>query len=214
MPNHIYSKLIVSGPSEEVKRFYEFAKMGENPIEANKFIPYPEKYKKLDKIAEDWEIANTVDGKIWGKYKEDVDFNSRPKDGYNQGGYEWCIENWGTKWGFYSFKETNFTPSEIIYEFQTAWSPALPVILQASVIFPTLKFRYQYEDEGWNYIGYTEFFNGKVIKKKDIESKVLKVMFKILDYEDTEEGEEKYEKDSERIEKEIDEWLDSDGKND
>lgn len=208
MPNHVYSKLIVTGSFEETRRFRKFAKTKDCEIDANRFIPYPETYKKLDRIAREWEKKNTING---GRYKEGVDFRSRPKDGFNSGGYEWCINNWGTKWGFYSFSKVEMNKNNIVYKFETAWSPAIPVIIQASVLFPTLKFRYQYEDEGWNYIGYAEFFNGEKIKEKNVDYKDFVKMFDVKDFPDTEEGEKECEKDRDRIKKEINEWLDNEG---
>ena len=41
---------------------------------------------------------------------------------YNDFGYDWCIENWGTKWN--ACEQVNVLgEEEIDLDFQTAWSP-------------------------------------------------------------------------------------------
>jgi hypothetical protein len=46
--------------------------------------------------------------------------------------FDWCVDNWGTKWGTYGtkFYELGGDGSPILIEFQTAWSPPLPKVMQ------------------------------------------------------------------------------------
>src|SRR5262249_40688206 len=74
-------------------RVQEFLKRAEGSngcLDFNAFLPYPERFLALDKAAEEWEERKRND--------PDLDYRDRPKDGFNQGGYEWCIANWCTKW--------------------------------------------------------------------------------------------------------------------
>ena len=88
MPNWCECDLTVEVPSEDEKEqreealfelidFKKFATAGKNPLETNKFIPYPKRFRQLDKKAQ--KVLKKT-----GKYIA---------DGFNQGGYEWCIEN-------------------------------------------------------------------------------------------------------------------------
>lgn len=94
MPNWCECDLTVEVPSEvdkttqtaalkQLNDFKEHAAAGSKPLETNKFIPYPRKFRILDRAA-----AKVL--KRTGKHTS---------DGFNQGGYEWCCKNWGTKWG-------------------------------------------------------------------------------------------------------------------
>jgi len=42
-----------------------------------------------------------------------------------EGWYDWCIQNWGTKWRGY---DGRFNDDQTAFSFDTAWSPPLPVI--------------------------------------------------------------------------------------
>ena len=85
MPNHVDQDLYVTGDVESLKSFLEFAKEDDKILSANKFIPYPDEYLIMDKIA--------AEKRVKGDYMA--------KDGFNSGGYQWCLQNWGTKWGIY-----------------------------------------------------------------------------------------------------------------
>jgi hypothetical protein len=88
------------------------------------------------------------------------------KDGYNDGGYDWCIRNWGTKWGFCHSKliESNFDTGRLFYSFDTAWSPPTPLIFKMSQMFPHLIFTLKYWECGSAYKGTYIVHNGVIIK--------------------------------------------------
>lgn len=75
MPNYCYNFIEVSGPATDLKKMIDLVK-GEgkgNNLDFNKIIPYPKEYADRDKNSDRWE-------------------------GFNNGGYNWCVQNWGTKW--------------------------------------------------------------------------------------------------------------------
>lgn len=84
----------------------------------------------------------------------------RDKFGYTYW-YPWAIENWGTKWDVYSIAEewTHRKDCSSIY-FESAWSPPVPAIVGLSKMFPKVKFKLKYCDEGGGFIGYTDIENG------------------------------------------------------
>ena len=74
---------------------------------------------------------------------------------------DWCYANWGTKWNAYSVSDWEFLPHRASLRFNTAWSPAIPVIVKLSVIFPLLGFELRYFDEGWSFAGEAFFKAGE-----------------------------------------------------
>ena len=58
--------------------------------------------------------------------------------------YTWSINNWGTKWN-----STNFEIKEggKSITFDTAWDPAIPIIIEMSKQNPEIKFAFLYSDE-------------------------------------------------------------------
>lgn len=75
--------------------------------------------------------------------------------------YEWCCENWGTKWNACSCSEVNENSKTI--SFQTAWSTPFPVMKKLSEMFPNIEVCGEFADEdiGQNYGKYT-FKGGKL----------------------------------------------------
>ena len=64
-----------------------------------------------------------------------------PKDGFNSGGYKWRVEHWGTKWPAFHVDIEEPVPMyggtvEVVFHFDTAWSPPTPVIAKAAERFP------------------------------------------------------------------------------
>ena len=90
------------------------------------------------------------------------------KDGFNSGGYDWCLQNWGTKWGICdSEKQEEYgwegkEDKEVMYKFQTAWSPPNPIILRMSKLFPDLEFEMRYFEGGGGFNGIYRCKNGEV----------------------------------------------------
>ena len=159
MPNWCDCELEVTakeGCEKQLKDFKTFAcekcSDGVNQLSANKFIPYPATFKKLDKEAAE-HIKN-----------HPGDWKNHPKDGFNQGGYEWCIANWGTKWGLCDVELANENKDSLSYEFKTAWSPPLPIIKKMGEMFPDLEFSLRYFECGVGFNGWYLIKNGKIEK--------------------------------------------------
>jgi len=173
MPNHCENDLRVEGDKEELSRFKEFAKEGKELLSADKFIPYPEEFKKQDELARKTEkLRNELCASLEkkGLTKESAFEKANKKyphikDGFNSGGYDWCIKNWGTKWGFY---EVNLQESseELFYTFQTAWSPAEPVIKKMGEMFPKLTFDLRYFEQGMGFNGILRIEKGRIVKEE------------------------------------------------
>jgi len=174
MPNHVDNDLYVYGPTKKLNEFMAFAKASDPDGEAlvtEKFIPYPDKFKEMDeeaKVFNEMRERKRLAG-------EDISGLEWKKDGYNSGGYEWCIENWGTKWGIYdsvlqdadglgSDPDDCDDEAEIMYNFNSAWSPPNPVILKMSEMFPELEFDLRYFECGAAFNGTFRCQAGKVLR--------------------------------------------------
>lgn len=184
MPNHVEQDLSITGPRDELAKLeravceYEDDDLNEKPegpdtpgavvedvqraiggrpvksvFSANKVIPYPARFADADRAAE---TARTADLAAW----------STVKDGYNNGGYEWCMKNWGTKWGTYD-AELERTKRGLTYHFQSAWSPAKPVIAELARRFPRLRFKLRYFDGGAGFQGKAEWAAGKLASESE-----------------------------------------------
>jgi len=75
--------------------------------------------------------------------------------------YSWSIENWGTKWGAYSFSWVYEGDDHLHFTFNTAWSPPVPIFEELSRLLPTLRFYVQSFDEGWGFACQGAFENGE-----------------------------------------------------
>jgi len=138
MPNHISNRLTFHCSEEQAAKV--LAVIGttnedgtRNLFDFNTLIPYPEHFAKADREAYEWEKAHPE--KPWSP--------GRPKDGFNQGGYEWRIEHWGTKWNAYAHEQLSPT---VLY-FETAWSAPEPVMDALAARFPDVPFMLEYADE-------------------------------------------------------------------
>lgn len=183
MPNWCECELVVKGEESELEKFKEFAQTKEdnevNVLDTNKFIPYPKKFKNFDDKRKKWaekadEFAKRHGCDCWycgDKLTDDLrkrflSVNPEPKDGFNSGGYEWCCENWGTKWGICeaSISKIACVWEELEYFFECAWSPCIPVIKKMSKMFPKLAFTLRYFERGLGFSGYLRCEKGRIIE--------------------------------------------------
>jgi len=145
---------------------------------AERFVPYPEEarlQKEENAAIESLEKCKEIKGRLttaetrelatlkvlFALKFEDKEFSF----------YDWNCMNLGTKWGIcYSelLKEhyRKNGKGRLIYTFQTAWSPCLPVIKAMSNKFPKLHFTMKYYEAGSGFKGTFICKKGKVIKNQ------------------------------------------------
>jgi len=176
MPNHCEQDLYVTGPRadvarlifhvrerapdeapldapdspkqvvEDVKSIYE--KHARSCFSADSIIPYPRRFKDMDAAYE----------KAGGMMKAPIGM----KDGFNSGGYEWCVQHWGSKWGAYDATMKRTTRG-VTYHFTSAWSPLTKLIAHLAHAFPTLRFRLRYFESGMAFQGEAIFEKGALV---------------------------------------------------
>ena len=177
MPNWCTNDLVVSGPKKDVELFVKKAKSDKKAFDFNNFIPYPERFAVLDEESrknEELLEAKIVNVNCKRARAEIMNSHPRVSDGYNQGGYEWCIQNWGTKWNSVDCEQFFVDKGEsgecsATTLFATAWSPPVPVIVKASELFPELLFEMDYDEEAGMYHGHLKVKNGVVIKDECLD---------------------------------------------
>ena len=120
-------------------------KSEDTPLDFDKIIPYPKEFSDMDKIASDWEKNRTTES-----------YANKPKDGFNSGGYEWCCENWGTKWNACIDEGVDWDVDGdyAIIHFNTAWAPPEPIIAKLREKFPDANFNGFYREDGMQICGY------------------------------------------------------------
>ena len=165
MPNWCECDLFIQGPKARVDEFLQFVKSDESDFDFDRLIPYPERFKELDRIKAEWDKQHLPPG-------GNPDWNDRPKDGFNQGGYEWCIANWGTKWfargpevSRHNVWQEEDGPEllQVEINFATAWSPPTPIIQRAGELFPDLHFELRYFESGAAFNGIFVCEDGEVV---------------------------------------------------
>lgn len=71
--------------------------------------------------------------------------------------YEWCIDNWGTKWN--ACNEMEGDDNQIVFD--TAWTAPFPILCELSKQYPTARFNLRFADENIGYnTGEIDFANG------------------------------------------------------
>lgn len=186
MPNHVTN--IVEAPREVIVELMD----GENPTFKKVAPPSPELegYERINSAAE------TAAESICGEPLSDnpmlaalqasnrqstnvVEFDDRTFEQFvsfvsnkrNHGYYhimDFARNEWGTKWGPYSFDERRSSPEKIVFD--TAWSCPIAVFKKLSVKFPNQKITVSYADEdiGSN-CGVFKFLAGEIIEETRAE---------------------------------------------
>lgn len=147
MPNWVDNDLHIKGDESEIKRFKEFAQKDDDLLSFDNFIPYPTIYAGQDALVRQHLAACNND------YAEFIKRYHGENDGYNEGGYEWRIENWGTKWDACEVLLLKEEKKHLFYNFFTAWDTCTPAIKKMSELFPELEFGLKaYESSlGWQF---------------------------------------------------------------
>lgn len=175
MPNYCENDLTIEG--EDVSQVLAFISNTEDKNEDasvfdfNKVIPYPQEFRELDEKAERFH-QEMMDAKSKPEQKAirekwGLGENEFFKDGYNSGGYEWCNENWDTKWNAIHPKISRNDKEIAVLNFDTAWSPPCTVIDQLAKKFPAYKFTLDFFEMGAGYKGQLYAENGETTVSYD-----------------------------------------------
>jgi len=163
MPNWCECDLYVTGNKWDISVFKSHAMNGKSPLSQKNFLPYPEHFQRLDDTAR---YTNHIRYRLPRAFRINLPCQ---RDGYNNGGYWWCLKNWGTKWGICEsclnehWVSSRSQHAELMYEFATAWSPPKKIINAMSQKFPTLAFTLKYFERGCEFNGRYEVENGVVL---------------------------------------------------
>lgn len=92
-------------------------------------------------------------------------------EGYNNGGYEWCIRNWGTKWAESSIEMSGNVfgnTGQIIYQFDSPWNPPEIGYQKISEMFPYLTFIHYWDEPGLQFCGISVTIGGDQIMIEEV----------------------------------------------
>jgi hypothetical protein len=98
--------------------------------------------------------------------------------GFNRTGYDWCLDNWGTKWNPKIIKLEEKDNNTVIVMY-AAGEPPLEWFDKVSKKYPSLDFRLEYYGSGNQYAGRVLYKGGKRIED-------------LFELEDTEDFMEEY----------------------
>ena len=87
--------------------------------------------------------------------------------------YNWNVKNWGTKWNcgevWHDRDDDKPVEGKTSYNFETAWSPAEPVIHALSGLFPTLSIAHRYCEGGMGFAGEVMYHAGNEILRQEYD---------------------------------------------
>lgn len=149
MPNWCDNMLTIEGNRKQLKEFKNAVKDVNSdgdvlPLSLEKLHPIP---KELDGTQSPPDKKNK---ELIEKYGSD-------------NWYDWCINNWGTKWDVSNSSSiVSQSADQIKYHFDSAWSPPIEWLRFVSVLYPKLKFILDYEEGGMAFAGTATVEDGEV----------------------------------------------------
>jgi hypothetical protein len=177
VPNHVENDLVIHGDPDTLKAFKDFARgpagtvVGATETEvlsAHRFVPMPDEYLVGPYTCESCglHLPKAQLPEPPGLVATCPQCGKSMKDWYNSGGYDWCVEHWGTKWGIYDIELTDddSESGSLTYFFLTAWSPPIPVVQAMSKQFPSLSFALDYFEGGAGFMGSCVYENGQEVE--------------------------------------------------
>ena len=195
MPNWCENRLTISGAKQGLEIFREYARRDEELLCFDVFVPYPEEFKNKDRIAEAFDAMRDAitDAIVAGAVSDEgilmilskavgLSQGLHVRCGFNSGGHEWCCSHWGTKWSCCN-EESRMSGDNLVFVFDTAWSPPVPVVVAMGKMFPVLRFELEYAEPGEAFRGTLIMEDGEVtdlVKKRTIHSMSLTSLSHIM----------------------------------
>lgn len=81
--------------------------------------------------------------------------------------YSWSVENWGTKWNSYGYKEfPEYQEADSEIRFLTAWSAPHPILEKLSELYPDVTFSHRWADEDFGHnVGERDYLGGEIVSE-------------------------------------------------
>jgi hypothetical protein len=111
MPNWCHTNMTITGAAEEIARFKQTC-LPDGTFDFNAIVPMP----------------------------PEIDPHERSGNPF-PAWYQWCCDNWGTKWNACDSVISRDEPDCLCCDFATAWCPPEPIFIKIGELFPTLKIK-------------------------------------------------------------------------
>lgn len=159
---------------------YTFGRSAEDALKALEEIPVKSEEiflrQRTDIKRDEWELGKTA----WNNIRQ----YGAPT------WYDWCVNNWGTKWNAYGYGEDkiDYHDGDMLY-FQTAWSAPHPVLERLTEMFPDVELEHEWADEdiGHN-CGRYSYQGGERIEEcyPENEAEAIEFACRLWDYDPAE----------------------------
>jgi hypothetical protein len=151
MPNWCQNTIVVRGEAKNIKKFSAWLGTGADLLSKIKPTPKP--------------LTNTTAG-FHGDPKEQAKLEKKQAANIKKYGfanwYDWNIGTWGTKWDVGAeIDESSSTKTEVVFSFESAWSPPQKAIALMAAKFKNLTIRHSYLEEGMCFVGVDEYEDGE-----------------------------------------------------
>lgn len=191
MPNWCVNQVDITGDEAEVAKLVAFVKSDENSFTFENIVPPPatpmyssdcthNKYVcGCESVAQpdpenEGRFIWVIDGKKVEYHGKCPTHNEHSFSNHPDNWYNWNINNWGTKWSAGEVwndraDDDGKVDGHTSYNFDTAWSPAEPVVAALAEKFPTLRIAHRYCEAGMGYAGEVLYANGAEIRREDYD---------------------------------------------
>lgn len=157
MPNHVTISMLVRGTKEEIESFVANHVDGET-LSLESFIPMPAELRGTTAPANPPRDASPMVLAQWKKNQERL----VELYGYDNW-YDWAVNERGTKWDCYDGSMTFGGDTEVVLNFQTAWSLPEPVFNKMFELYgDTMDFHIKCVEEGGYFSGTIAWLAGEL----------------------------------------------------
>ena len=140
MPNHCYNRVTIYGEDlDQIKEIKEKLESEETCFDFNSIIPIPKELVGTTAPPRDPDSSEAK--------------RLRKQHGHDNW-YDWCVENWGTKWNSYDSEFIDEDEDRLEYSFNTAWAPPEPIIHKLRELYPDVSITAFYDEPGMELAGY------------------------------------------------------------
>ena len=133
----------------------------------NKLIVFADNSNDLEKFKD--KMKGNLDRFLWSFHPmpRALEGTRAPQD--NPNWYDWCHENWGTKWDVEITIETK-DENHVELSFDSAWAPPINWLKKVAKDYPDLNFSLKYNEPGMGFYGKVIARNGIITGEHEYES--------------------------------------------